>query len=156
MSLIKDSDQDNLETILDFAIVREQRAYDFYMDLAEKSELPGVKELFVQFAREELGHKRKLEGIKEGTKQMSPPQKVLDLKIADYLVDVDTDEDLDFRKALILAMKREKSSFRLYIDLANSISDKNLKPIFLSLAHEEAKHKLRFEVEYDSHFLAEN
>ena len=53
-------------------------------------------------------------------------------------------------------MKREKASFRLYSDLAASVDDEDLKQTFLALAHEEAKHKLRFEVEYDDVILAEN
>ena len=46
-------------------------------------------------------------------------------------------------------MKKEKAAFRLYQDLAGLVQDEKIKALFLSLAQEEAKHKLRFEVEYD-------
>jgi len=147
---------DHVDEILDFAIQREQEAHDFYMDLAKKMDRPGMKEVFTQFAGEELGHRKKLEAVKQGKRLMSAKEKVQDLKIAEYLVSVEPDEDLDYQKALILAMKREKASYKLYSDLAGTIEDQELKQIFLGLAQEEAKHKLRFEVEYDDVILAEN
>ena len=53
-------------------------------------------------------------------------------------------------------MKNEKAAFRLYLDLANKVSNLEQKSLFLSLANEEAKHKLRFEIEYDEIVLKEN
>lgn len=146
----------NVDEILDFAIQREQEAHDFYMDLAKKLDRPGMKEIFTQYAGEELGHKRKLEGVKSGKRLLPAKDKVLNLKIAEYTVDVNPNDELDYQKALILAMKREKASFKLYSDLAASVADADLKQTFFALAQEEAKHKLRFEVEYDDVILAEN
>ena len=100
----------NVDEILDWAIKREQDAHDFYMDLAKKLERPGMKEIFTQFAGEELGHRKKLESVKAGKRLLPSAQKVMNLKIAEYTVDVDPNEELDYQKALILAMKREKSS----------------------------------------------
>ena len=147
---------DNLDELLDFAIAGEQEAHDFYLDLAKKVERPGMEGLFTQFAREELGHKAKLEGIKKGARSFAPAKKVVDLKIGDYLVEVDPTVTLTYQNALILAMKRERAAFRLYTDLAAHAEDAEVKQIFESLAQEEAKHKLRFEVEYDDMILTEN
>ncbi len=146
----------SVDEILDFAIGREQAAHDFYMDLAKKMEHRGMKDIFVQFAGEELGHKAKLTAIKDGKRLLPHKDKVLNLKIAEYVVDVDPNEELDYQKALILAMKREKSSYKMYLDLSNSVDDEDLQQTFLALAQEEARHKLRFEVEYDDVILAEN
>jgi rubrerythrin len=146
----------NLDEILDFAIAGEQEAHDFYMDLAKKVERPGMEGLFTQFAREELGHKAKLENIKKGARSFVPAKKVMDLKIGDYLVDVDPTATLTYQNALILAMKRERAAFQLYTDLAAHAEDAEVKQIFESLAQEEAKHKLRFEIEYDDMILTEN
>ena len=145
----------DVDEILDFAIGREQEAHDFYNGLADKAEQPAMKDQFRQFAAEELGHKKRLEGIKAG-KTLITAKKVMDLKISDYLVEVEPEGDLDYQHALILAMKREKAAFRLYTDLAATVEDNQLKLTFLSLAQEEAKHKLRFEVEYDDNILAQN
>lgn len=146
----------NADELLDFAIQGEQEAHDFYMDLAERVERPAMKKLLTQFAREEAGHKKKLESIKKGSRSFPYADDVVDLKIADYLVDIDATGDLTYQEALILAMKREKAAFRLYTDLAGLTADKDLKIVFKSLAQEEAKHKLRFELEYDERVLGEN
>ncbi len=121
----------SVNEILDYAIVRELAAADFYTDLAGRMDRKRLKEVFLGFAGEELGHKAKLMEVKEG-KQMLASEKQ------------------------ILAMKAEKNAFRLYNNLANATDDANLKVIFIGLANEEAKHKLRFEIEYDDAILAEN
>ena len=146
----------NANELLDFAIAGEQEAHDFYMDLAERVERPAMKKLLAGFAREEAGHKRKLESIKKGSRSFPYADDVVDLKIADYLVEIEAKGDLTYQEALILAMKREKAAFRLYTDLAGLTADKDLKIVFQSLAQEEAKHKLRFELEYDERVLGEN
>ena len=63
---------------------------------------------------------------------------------------------MTYQDALILAMKKEKYAFKLYTNLADYAKAENLKNIFLMLAQEEAKHKLRFEIEYDEFVLKEN
>ena len=147
---------DSVDKILDFAIQEEQKAADFYTDLANKMEVEYMKEIFNQFAGEEKGHKAKLIAIKDGKQMLAAEKQVQDLKIGDNLVDIELTRDLGYQEALILAMKAEKAAFRLYNDLAAATDDANLKDIFLSLAQEEAKHKLRFEIEYDDHILSEN
>ena len=92
----------------------------------------------------------------DGKQLLSSQQKVLDLKIGETLVDVEIKPDLDYQEILILAMKAEKAAFKLYSDLASAVDDAAVKNVFLSLAQEEAKHKLRFEVEYDDNILKEN
>lgn len=145
-----------IDDVLNFAINSEQEAVDFYTDLASKTSNKGMQETFEQFAQEERGHKSKLERIKQGNTIELSTDKVLDLKIGDYLVDIEVSENMSYQDALILAMKREKSAFKLYTNLSNLVKDQNICDLFRSLAQEEAKHKLRFEVEYDDNILAEN
>ena len=146
---------DSLTAVLDFAIDKEIEANQFYVGLAKKMKTPAMRQVFTAFANEELGHKAKLEAIKQG-KKFQPAAKVADLRIADYVVDVEPGPDMSYQDALILAMKKEKAAFRLYMDLADEVEDKDQKAIFLALAQEEAKHKLRFEIEYDDAVLREN
>ena len=148
-------DSKPLIDIIDFAIQNEQDAYQFYTDLAAKMTQPAMKKVFEDFANEELGHKAKLQAIKEGRITPNAVKEVIDLKIGDYLVDVEPTPDMDYQQALIVAMKQEKAAYRLYTSLAAKVSFKDLRDIFLMLAQEEAKHKLRFEVEYDE-LIAEN
>jgi rubrerythrin len=144
------------DEILDFAIEQEQKAYEFYTSLSGRMDRPWMSEIFKGFAKEEMGHKKKLIDIKGGKRLLAAKDKVLDLKIGDYLVDVEPSNDMDYQQALVVAMKKEKKAFKMYIDLAGATDDENLKEIFLGLAQEEAKHKLRFEIEYDEFVLTEN
>lgn len=139
---------------LDFAIESEQGAHDFYMHLAKKMNKPEMAKVFEGFAEEELGHKATLENIKNGGEFNSAEEYVIDLKIADYVVAIDgNDENLNYQNALILAMKREKAAYRLYTRLADGATTDKLRKLFTSMAQEEAKHKLRFEIEYDDNYL---
>jgi len=146
----------SVDEILDFAIGEEEKAAQFYTDLAAKMDRPWMKQIFESFAREEVGHKQKLLSVKEGKQLLPAEEKVLDLKIADYLIDVEPSAEMEYQDALIVAMKAEKAAFRLYSDLAETTTDEGLKGTLLTLAQEEAKHKLRFEVEYDDRVLTDN
>ena len=141
---------------LDFAISREEEAAEFYTVLAQTAADSSMRSLFEGFAKEELGHKSRLEAVKAKGAPASADQKVMDLKIGDYLVDVEATPNMDYQDTLIVAMKREKAAFRLYTDLAALADDEELKDTFKFLAQEEAKHKLHFEVEYDDKVLIEN
>ncbi len=148
--------ENKVNEILEFAIAREEESYQFYTGLAEKMDKEYMKKVFQSFAKEELGHKAKLLGIKEGKEFKPTDKKIMDLKIADYVVDIDPDQELDYQGALIVAMKKEKAAFKLYTDLAQAAADEKLMNTLLGLAQEEAKHKLRFEIEYDNIILTEN
>jgi rubrerythrin len=147
---------DSVEQILDFAISKEEEAAQLYTDLAAKVKTPGMKEVFAGFAKEEQGHKTKLVQVKEGKQLLPAEQQIIDLKIGEYLVDIEIKADMDYQEALILAMKAEKAAYRLYNNLAQAAPNESVRALFLSLAQEEAKHKLRFEVEYDENILKEN
>ncbi len=136
--------------IIDFAIKAEEAAQKFYNDLAAKMELQHMSTVFREFALEELGHKKKLLSIKKGNIERPEVKPVLDLQIGDYVVDVEPTPNMDFQSALIVAMKAEKKAYTLYLNLSRKVQDEDLKSTFLMLAHEEANHKLRFEIEFDN------
>jgi rubrerythrin len=145
-----------IDDILDFAIGEEEGAQRFYESLASSAQSSGMREVFEGFAREERGHRAKLEAIKKGHAREGFTSGVQDLKLGDYLVDVEPTPETGYQEALIVAMKKEKAAFRLYSDLAAVAPDEEMKNTFLGLAQEEAKHKLRFEVEYDDNVLTDN
>ena len=144
------------EQILDYAIAQEQNAVDLYTRMADLTAGGPAKKMFEGFAAEERGHKARLEKIKAGHRELITREQVQDLKLAEYLNDVELGENPSYQDVLIFAMKQEKLAFRLYHDLADRTADPELRELFLALAQEEAKHKLRFEVEYDEHVLTEN
>jgi rubrerythrin len=146
----------SIDEILDFAINAEQEAVDFYTNLSARSKNEEMKKVFVEFAGEEMKHKMKLLEVKENRSYRMPEGKVRDLKISDYVVDVKPTSTMDYPDALVLAMKKEKDAFRLYLMLSEETTDPAMKNLFLSLAQEESRHKLRFELEYDDFILREN
>jgi rubrerythrin len=146
----------SVNELLDFAMSKEDEAAKFYTDLAKKSSSGSMKNVFLEFAKEEQGHRAKLQAIKSGRLLVMSTGKVVDLKIADQVEDVKPGKELTYQEALILAMKREKGAFKLYSDLAKMTDDDGVRGTLLVLAQEEAKHKLRFEIEYDEYILQEN
>ena len=90
---------------------------------------------------------------------LSETKDIMDMKIADYVVNVEvvgSAADLDYQDALILAMKKQKASFRLYSNLSKATDNLEASKLSLALAKEEARHKLRFELEYDEYYMPEN
>jgi rubrerythrin len=142
--------QTTYNEIIAFAIDKEQEAFELYSDLAVRAQSPSGKILFKELADMEKGHKTKLEKLDMSyfsSQEIKPPE---DLKIADYLVDVELTPEATYQDIVLFAAKREKAAFDLYTDLAriyHSIPD--IKKIFDVLAQEEAYHKLKLEREYD-------
>ena len=150
-------DFENINDVLDFAIAREQGAVDFYTRLSGDVNNKEMRDIFVQFAKEEMGHKGLLMKIKREGKIEIPMQKIVDLKIADYIVpEAKGNATLTYPEALQMAMRREKAAHELYKKLAITINDQTFRQLFESLAQEELKHKLRFETEYDDYLSKEN
>lgn len=146
----------SVDEILDFAISNEEKAADFYRDIASKVDSQSMKDAMQEFVEEEKRHKEKLIEIKNGKQLNEVKGKVLDLKIGDYMVAQEPTPELTYQEALVLAMKQEKAAFQLYNHLAASTDNEALRNVLLSLAQEEAKHKLKFEIEYDENILREN
>ncbi len=145
----------SLEEILDYAIGEEEGAVKFYTELAEKAKHSSMKRDFLLFANEERAHKAKLEAVKAGKAFQPTREKILDLKISEYTVDVSTDHVDSYEDALVVAMKKEKAAYKLYTKLSEMVDSEDARNLFAALAQEEAKHKLRFEIAYDD-MLKEN
>ncbi|MDZ7392020.1 MAG: ferritin family protein [candidate division KSB1 bacterium] len=148
--------REQFEEAIRFAVEKEEEAAALY-ESAQKVTVTEVgKKTFAEFAAEERKHKKmllelRLEGLKQRTVATVP-----NLKISDYLVDVEFRPDMSYQDMLILAMKREELSLRLYTDLQDRAGDEQLRNLFSLLAQEEARHKLRLETLYDEEILREN
>ena len=141
------------QDVLEFAIEKEEEAAAFYQEASQKAEKPHMKEAFQSMAKEEQKHKELLIHLDVGKVADKKIGSVPDLKISDYLVDVEYSPDMEYQDVLILAMKREKKAFQLYTNIADKTDNPDLKKLFQVLAQEEAKHKLKLETEYDEHVM---
>ena len=137
------------EDIIEYAVQREKDSISMYLDLAQRMSSPNLQQAFIEFAKEEQQHADMLEFelIKAG-KAVNFNKDDFVFETAPPLDDPDMTIDIDFKDALLLAVKKEESSFKLYSELAAHAKDPELKNALLQLAEEEVRHKLRFELEY--------
>ena len=144
------------EDILQFAIDREIDAQNFYNEWSEKVKNPAIGEMLKGLALQEKGHEEHLKRVKKSGELKPSEKHIVDLKIADYLVDIKPTEDMDYQQALTIAMEREQSSVNLYKTLAKLAPNEKIQDLFLNLVEEEVQHKARLEDEYDENILREN
>lgn len=142
--------------IIDFAIEKEQEAIDAYTTASEMVKRSNVREMLLGLAKQEEGHKKRLQGVEPGKVSGAHIENVPDLKIADYTDNAEITSKMDYQDVLVVAMKREEKAHNLYTALASNTSDEDLKKLFEVLAQEEARHKLALEKEYDDHVLSWN
>lgn len=138
----------SIDDVLDFAISREIEAKDFYLQLADIVEKPEMAKVLSDLASEELEHKVKLQAVK--ARQIKIDKEIVgNLGITGHVKSVEPHSRMSYVELLIVGMKKEETSRKLYSDLAKAAQNQELREIFLKLAQEEAEHKLRFEIEYD-------
>jgi rubrerythrin len=146
-------DEKKFREIIQFAIQREIESMDFYDKASKQVKQSGTKDLFLDFMKQEEGHKRKLEEVRAGKIELGKIEKIPNLQISDYLVETELKPDISYGDILRIAMKREERSIKLYTDLNEKNQDENLKNLFAFLIQEETKHKYYIEKLYDDEVL---
>jgi len=146
-------DEKQFKEMIQFAIGREIDAINFYNQANKMVKHSGTKELFLDFMKQEEGHKKKLEEALAGKLDVAKIEKVPNLKISDYMVDGELRPDIPYADILRIAMKREERSVKLYTDLKERNQDATLNNLFTFLVQEESKHKYALEKIYDDEVL---
>jgi len=146
-------DQKKFEEIIQFAIQREIESMDFYDRASKLVNHSGTKDLFLDFMKQEEGHKKKLEAVRVGKIELGKIEKIPNLKISDYMVEAELKPDISYAEILRIAMKREERSVKLYTDLNEKNQDETLRSLFTFLIQEESKHKYYIEKLYDDEVL---
>ena len=139
--------------VVSFAIEKEEKAMDFYLKCSERANNPGIREFFREMVQEEQRHRdmlRDLDALDLGGVKL---EKVEDLQISDYLIDVQFKEDLTYQDALTLAMKKEEKAHAFYSGWKNKCVSEKAAKLFAMLENEEAKHKRKLENLYDDEIL---
>ncbi|MCB5246143.1 MAG: ferritin family protein [Candidatus Cloacimonetes bacterium] len=139
----------DFQEIIDFAIAREEESIKFYQDLQKETKFQDQLDMLKEMEVMEKDHKTALENIHYSNITELNIDKVPNLHISEYLTDNVEELDLNYPNLLIMAMKREENSLRLYTELSDRFADEQIANIFRKLASEEAKHKLWFETLYD-------
>lgn len=148
--------REHLRDVVDYAIQREQEAIDFYNDVAGRVQNRAVAEELRKLAAMEQGHREWLRRMDVSVAVTGPARQVLDLKIADYVVEVEPAPAMTWQDVVNMGMHRELASMKLYADLAEKVDEPAARQLFEKLAAEEAVHKLFFERIWDEEILMWN
>lgn len=147
---------ENLTSIINYAIEKEEEAAQFYKDLSEKIDAENLKKELLKLSAMEKGHKKKLQDLDLEKYAQFTKKSVENLDISSYLKDIEPKPDMSWQDILQLAIKREEKANKLYTDLAGFANDENAKQLFENLAEEEAAHKDFFERIWDEEVFKEN
>ena len=144
----------SMEEILRFAIRKEADAAAFYRMAADRSN-PGVKKMFEELAKEEDGHKKKLEKFDPKAIEKVEIKEIRGLGISELMEDVPFSSEMSYADLIRMAIKNEEKSQKLYGVTAQGVKEPALKKLLLILAQEESTHKERLEKIYDKEILQE-
>lgn len=144
----------SVDDVVNFAIDKEQKAMEFYQKCADRAKNPGIKKFFQEMAAEEQRHRDMLKGLDVLGISDVQLAKVEDLRIGDYLVDVQFYDEITYQEALTLAMKKEEKAHAFYSGWKNKCMHEKTSKLFELLAQEEMKHKRTIETIYDDQILS--
>ncbi|MCD6122962.1 MAG: ferritin family protein [Spirochaetales bacterium] len=148
----------SMESILDFAISKELEAQETYLSYAGKTERRGLRKLLMSMVDQEKEHEKRLKELKSGIvlESVFPAGDTADIKISDYTVSTEYSPDMDYQDFLLLVIKKEDKSYRLYQSLMAKTVNDEAKLVFKQLADEEKKHKAWVQDRYDLEILTDN
>ena len=143
------------EEIIQFAVKREDSAYRLYKTAAERAESLAARKMFEEMAAEEAGHKAVFENLDLEQAENYKFTKHADMKLAEYMADIQFREDMSYPEILHFALKTEENAYKLYTAAAEMTDNPKLKNMLLVLADVEKGHKARIEAMYDEKVLTE-
>ncbi len=150
--------------LLDIAVDREIVSEAFYLAAINRTEDPGARVLLRELAIQEAAHREWVKALKEkATVQpdwnpAKQPDLTIrpDLKISEFLVDVNLAEGASLQDVITAAMKRELDSIRFYTGMHDASGDTAVRQLCDKLVQEERTHKAKLEVFYEDFFLKED
>ncbi len=104
----------------------------------------------------EMGHIEILEEIRKKDIKDIRIYDIQNLHISDYLIKPAPIGEMSYQDILIIAMKIEEASCKLYNSLAEKSNNKDIRKLFLKLASEESSYKIMFEKMYDDEILTQD
>lgn len=147
---------ETLNSMVQFAIEKEQDAVNFYEELAQKAKNKSIQEELLKIKVMEEQHRDRLKRFNAESLEKTTPKKVLDLKIADYVLETKVTPDMSWQDIINIAMHRELAAMKLYQALSQRLTEPKVVQLFQHLATEESAHKLFFEKLWDEEVMKEN
>jgi rubrerythrin len=143
----------SFDDVVGFAIEKEEASMKFYQQCADRAKNPGIKDFFLEMVAEEQKHRDLLQLLDLKALESVKLDKVEDLKLSDYMVDVGFRDDLTYQEALALAMKKEEKAHHFYGAWRLRCVHEKTAKLFEILELEELKHKRHLENVYDEQIL---
>ena len=139
-----------LKTLIETAIIREEEAYRFYMDLAGEVADEAAQETIRWIAEEEQKHRAFLVGFRDGRMAVDAVRMsdVVYYRIAEYQEEPAIEKGMKREDVFLLASHREKRSHEVYAALAGLVGEGETKLLLEKMANEELKHKEKMEYLY--------
>jgi rubrerythrin len=116
---------------------------------------PGVTKAFQELAKQEEGHKKKLEGFDPKKIEKMEVKETRGLGLSEMMEDVPYSSEMSYADLLRMAIKNEEKSQQLYASTAKLVKEASLRKLLLILAQEESTHKEKLEKIYDKEVLQE-
>ena len=113
----------SIDEILEFAVSMEDESWRFYTEWAERSENEVISTVFREFAGEELKHKKLIEDVRAGDRELKARHDVADLKLADNYMKPQPSASMSYQDALLIAIEREVAAIELYVHLTSETGD---------------------------------
>jgi rubrerythrin len=136
---------DAYRKIIGFAYDCEVEAEAFYESIADRLQNKNLKELFLQFAREEKSHQAILKTFFNNPGNERQFDGSIDYKVAETMEFPTLSDDMKPADAFAIAMKSEEMAVMRYKILSNGCGDPEQKKVFDNLAAMESEHKLKME-----------
>ena len=143
----------SVDNVINFAIEKEEKAMAFYQQCADRAKNQGIKSFFLEMVAEEKRHRDLLEDLNPSALGEIKLEKIEDLRISDYLIDVEFHSALTYQEALTLSMKKEEKAHAFYLGWEDKCMHEKTAKLFEMLANEELKHKRKIETIYDEEIL---
>ncbi len=141
-------DLKSFRQIISAAVQNEIEAFLFYREAAEKIKDAHLKEMFLQFSKEEKKHREILERFMESETAAIDFPRSPDFEVAETIEDRPLSFDMRPADAIALAVKKEEAAMRHYTKLAHACRDAEKQKVFLELAAMESGHKARMEAAF--------
>ena len=135
------------EDVLDFAILQEKAAQEFYADLEGKVTNDDVRLFYKTLVQEEHLHELKLRDLKRFGYELIEPD-IETLRESGYLDARPVKPEISLVDAVRYAIKKERSARMLYHTLGEMCQRDELKDLFDELAEQEESHANYFKAEY--------
>jgi rubrerythrin len=128
-----------------FAIENEVEAEKFYKDAADSFTDQNIKEIFIELAEEERGHRETLKNIYESNSIDNYFNAAKDYNVSSSIQKPEVSENMKPADAIALAMKKEEEAMNQYKEMADACPDPAMKTVLEKLSVMEQKHKFKLE-----------